>query len=142
IERAAHDEHALLVGLLVETATRGDGAYRRQAGPEDHRSGQADFAEHENLFDVGRGKIEIIVRLDLDILRQVAILKKLFEVEGNAFFAAHEETAREVNEIHSVVFQRAVFNSARSRQRFKHGGRTVKSVNSPLHHLSEYEIFF
>src|SRR5206468_3955571 len=99
VERTAHHENAAPEGSGREAAPSGDGADGRSFRSEGHHAGSGDFTQHVNLVRARGGKIEIVIRLQGNILREVAVLEKSLEIHGNALAPAHQKAMRQVSQL-------------------------------------------
>src|SRR5580765_3729370 len=108
-----------------------------------HRPGHTNFAEHVDFLENTGRKVEVIVRFERNVLREVAVLKKFLEIDRNAFAFARQETLLEVYNVDRVLaIENSRLQAVRARDGFDYACRMVEREGSGVDYFAEDEIFF
>ena len=107
-----------------------------------NHAGGSHLSEHIDLFEVGRRKIEIIVRFERDVLGEVPPQKELFKIHRHAVALPHQKRSLQVRDFNKISVLQARFQSPGAGNRLNDGGGSVQSEHSLLHDAAEQEIFF
>src|SRR6266480_3192755 len=71
--------------------------------------GRSHLAKHIDLFEVGRRKIKIIVRLERDVLGEVPPQKELFKIHRHALALSHKKRSLQVRDFDQISVLQARF---------------------------------
>src|SRR5262245_55863496 len=88
----------LHVSALDGSISAGYGADSRHARREGDRPGLSDRAEHKDFWCRSCRHVKEIIRLKINILFQITLLKKPFEVDRQQLALANEETTAQVRQ--------------------------------------------
>src|SRR5215471_8593778 len=95
-ERAANDHHTRSVGSLGKSAPSRDCFDNRHVRSESGRTRQPDFPDHINLTHITWGEVNVISRLNRNILRQIALAKQPLEIERKSPTTASQKAALKI----------------------------------------------
>src|SRR5205823_2134823 len=106
-------------------------------------TGQADFAQNIDFFQRAAGEVKVILRLEDDVLRKIALLEEALQINRLALALSHQEAALQVHEIDAVlIVENARLEALRARHRFHNRYRTIEREDAAIGDFAEDVIFF
>ena len=141
-ERAAHDEHFFAPGRTRESAARRDRGHDGEMRCKSLHARPQNLAVEVNVARARERDVNVIVRFELHVLREVAFHEKRLEADGEPLPVADHKRAREVREFRIAVLHEARLEPARVRDGFDQSGRAIHVVSAVLDCFADDEILF
>src|ERR1035438_6582722 len=106
-----------------KTTAGSDGADGGGLGGEDLHAGVNHFTEDVDFVRTRRGKIEVVIRLQGNVLRQITALEQSLKVNRDALTVADEKAPLQIRQLNSSRLVHSGFQPAGTRDSFNEIGR-------------------